>query len=52
MKLLLDTLDTYLGADWVDKHNDPDQTARLIDQMVNQVCRVNINSQCMRRKEL
>ena len=28
--------------------NDPDQIARLIDPLVNQVCRVNINSQCQR----
>ncbi|MBU0991533.1 MAG: NADP-dependent glyceraldehyde-3-phosphate dehydrogenase [Proteobacteria bacterium] len=28
--------------------NDPDQMARLIDPLVNQVCRVNINSQCQR----
>ena len=28
--------------------NDPDQMARLIDPMVNQVCRVNVNSQCQR----
>ena len=28
--------------------NDPDDVARLIDPMVNQVCRVNINSQCQR----
>lgn len=27
---------------------DPDQIARLIDPLVNQVCRVNINSQCQR----
>ena len=27
---------------------DPDQMAKLIDPMVNQVCRVNINSQCQR----
>lgn len=27
---------------------NPDQIARLIDQLVNQVCRVNINSQCQR----
>jgi hypothetical protein len=30
MKLLPDT---YLGADWLDKHDDPEQTARLIDQL-------------------
>jgi hypothetical protein len=29
MKFLLGTLDMYLGADWLDKHNDPDQIARL-----------------------
>jgi glyceraldehyde-3-phosphate dehydrogenase (NADP+) len=28
--------------------SDPDQIARLIDPLVNQVCRVNINSQCQR----
>lgn len=28
--------------------NDPDRIARLIDPLVNQVCRVNINSQCQR----
>jgi glyceraldehyde-3-phosphate dehydrogenase (NADP+) len=28
--------------------SDPDQMAKLIDPMVNQVCRVNINSQCQR----
>ena len=28
--------------------NDPQQMARLIDQLVNQVCRVNLNSQCQR----
>ncbi|UCD87369.1 MAG: NADP-dependent glyceraldehyde-3-phosphate dehydrogenase [Desulfobacterales bacterium] len=28
--------------------SDPDVIARLIDPMVNQVCRVNINSQCQR----
>jgi glyceraldehyde-3-phosphate dehydrogenase (NADP+) len=28
--------------------SDPDQLARLIDPLVNQVCRVNINSQCQR----
>jgi len=28
--------------------SDPDQMARLIDPLVNQVCRVNINSQCQR----
>jgi len=33
MKLLLETLDTYLGADCLDKQNHPDQTARLIDQL-------------------
>jgi glyceraldehyde-3-phosphate dehydrogenase (NADP+) len=27
---------------------DPDRMARLIDRMVNQVCRVNLNSQCQR----
>jgi glyceraldehyde-3-phosphate dehydrogenase (NADP+) len=27
---------------------DPDQTAALVDPMVNQVCRVNINCQCQR----
>ena len=27
---------------------DPDAVAALIDPMVNQVCRVNINSQCQR----
>jgi len=27
---------------------DPDETARLIDPLVNQVCRVNLNSQCQR----
>ena len=27
---------------------DPDALARLIDPLVNQVCRVNINSQCQR----
>ena len=27
---------------------EPDQIARLIDPLVNQVCRVNINSQCQR----
>jgi hypothetical protein len=49
MKLLPDT---YLGADWLDKHNDPELTVLLIDQMVNKVCRVNISSQCRRCKEL
>jgi hypothetical protein len=33
MKLLLETLDTYLGADWLDKPKHPDQTARLMDQL-------------------
>ena len=28
--------------------SDPEQVARFIDPMVNQVCRVNINSQCQR----
>jgi glyceraldehyde-3-phosphate dehydrogenase (NADP+) len=28
--------------------SNPDQIARLIDPLVNQVCRVNINSQCQR----
>jgi glyceraldehyde-3-phosphate dehydrogenase (NADP+) len=28
--------------------NDPDNLAHLIDPLVNQVCRVNINSQCQR----
>ncbi|MDY0222841.1 MAG: NADP-dependent glyceraldehyde-3-phosphate dehydrogenase [Desulfobacterium sp.] len=28
--------------------SDPDQIAQLIDPLVNQVCRVNINSQCQR----
>jgi glyceraldehyde-3-phosphate dehydrogenase (NADP+) len=28
--------------------SDPDQIASLIDPLVNQVCRVNINSQCQR----
>ncbi|MBP6977513.1 MAG: NADP-dependent glyceraldehyde-3-phosphate dehydrogenase [Bacteroidales bacterium] len=28
--------------------NDPQQIARLIDPLVNQVCRVNLNSQCQR----
>jgi len=28
--------------------NDPDRIAKLIDPLVNQVCRVNINSQCQR----
>jgi glyceraldehyde-3-phosphate dehydrogenase (NADP+) len=28
--------------------SDPDQIARLIDPLVNQVCRLNINSQCQR----
>ena len=28
--------------------NDPDAIARLVDPLVNQVCRVNINSQCQR----
>ncbi len=28
--------------------NDPDALSRLIDPMVNQVCRVNVNSQCQR----
>ena len=28
--------------------NDSDQLARLVDPLVNQVCRVNINSQCQR----
>ncbi len=23
----------YLGADWLNKHDDPDQIARLIDQL-------------------
>jgi glyceraldehyde-3-phosphate dehydrogenase (NADP+) len=27
---------------------DPDQIARLVDPLVNQVCRVNLNSQCQR----
>lgn len=27
---------------------DPDEIARLVDPLVNQVCRVNINSQCQR----
>lgn len=28
--------------------NDPDQIARLVDPLVNQVCRVNLNCQCQR----
>jgi glyceraldehyde-3-phosphate dehydrogenase (NADP+) len=28
--------------------NDPSQLARIIDPLVNQVCRVNLNSQCQR----
>jgi len=28
--------------------NDPKTLARLIDQLTNQVCRININSQCQR----
>lgn len=28
--------------------NDPDALSRLIDPLVNQVCRVNVNSQCQR----
>lgn len=28
--------------------SDPDQIARLVDPLVNQVCRVNINCQCQR----
>ncbi len=28
--------------------NDPEEISRLIDPLVNQVCRVNINSQCQR----
>ena len=28
--------------------SDPDQLARLVDPLVNQVCRVNLNSQCQR----
>jgi glyceraldehyde-3-phosphate dehydrogenase (NADP+) len=28
--------------------NDPKALARLIDQLTNQVCRININSQCQR----
>jgi glyceraldehyde-3-phosphate dehydrogenase (NADP+) len=27
---------------------DPEQIARLVDPLVNQVCRVNLNSQCQR----
>ena len=32
--------------------NDPDQMAQLIDPLVNQVCRVNINSQCQRGPDI
>ncbi len=28
--------------------NDPDEISRLVDPLVNQVCRVNLNSQCQR----
>jgi len=31
---------------------DPEQIARLIDPLVNQVCRVNINSQCQRGPDM
>jgi glyceraldehyde-3-phosphate dehydrogenase (NADP+) len=31
---------------------DPDQMAQLIDPLVNQVCRVNINSQCQRGPDI
>ncbi|MCM2359253.1 MAG: NADP-dependent glyceraldehyde-3-phosphate dehydrogenase [Geobacteraceae bacterium] len=31
---------------------DPDRLARLIDPLVNQVCRVNINSQCQRGPDI
>ncbi len=31
---------------------DPDQIAQLIDPLVNQVCRVNINSQCQRGPDI
>ncbi|MBF0253845.1 MAG: NADP-dependent glyceraldehyde-3-phosphate dehydrogenase [Candidatus Omnitrophica bacterium] len=31
---------------------DPDKIAKLIDPLVNQVCRVNINSQCQRGPDL
>ena len=31
---------------------DPDEIARLIDPLVNQVCRVNINSQCQRGPDI
>jgi glyceraldehyde-3-phosphate dehydrogenase (NADP+) len=32
--------------------NDPDQVAELVDTLVNQVCRVNINSQCQRGPDI
>jgi glyceraldehyde-3-phosphate dehydrogenase (NADP+) len=32
--------------------NDPDEIAELIDPLVNQVCRVNINSQCQRGPDI
>jgi glyceraldehyde-3-phosphate dehydrogenase (NADP+) len=32
--------------------NDPEGLARLIDPLVNQVCRVNINSQCQRGPDI
>ncbi|MGZ7133987.1 MAG: aldehyde dehydrogenase family protein, partial [Halobacteriota archaeon] len=31
---------------------DPDAIARLIDPLVNQVCRVNLNSQCQRAPDV
>ena len=32
--------------------NDPQQIAKLIDPLVNQVCRVNLNSQCQRGPDI
>jgi glyceraldehyde-3-phosphate dehydrogenase (NADP+) len=32
--------------------SDPDAIARLIDPLVNQVCRVNLNSQCQRGPDI
>ena len=32
--------------------NDPDQIANLVDPLVNQVCRVNLNAQCQRSPDV
>jgi glyceraldehyde-3-phosphate dehydrogenase (NADP+) len=41
-------IDSFYGQQVAIFGQDPDRIARLIDPLVNQVCRVNINSQCQR----